>query len=208
MEIWATRGSFSIAMSGLDGFLYKWNKDKTLSIWENKKAKYKTGAVSIQTNSGDFIEAVDGSGKVVWQGGDGEWCHIPLAKEPFHLRFRSLPKPEMSKAAYEKARRKVTRYLVSDSPYSAGIQGKLTDAIAWMNKKLSEIPKAYRTTAEIEFRNRHEYGDSYEHVEITYQEPETDEELTFRLTVEAERARVAAAKRKAKFNELKTEFCG
>lgn len=205
MDIWATNGSFAVAAMGFVSYKTAWNKDKTLSVWE-VDGKYKTGVVVVQTGRGDFIEAINDVGDVVWQGGDGEWCHVPISKKPIRLRFRKLPRPGLSKHGFEKARRKVTRYLVSDSPYSAGIQGKLTGSIKWMNKKLLEIPKDCRASAQIEFRNRHEYGESYEHVEITFQQPETDDELMWRLTVEAERARVALAEKKASFEKLKSEL--
>lgn len=207
MDIFATDKSFAISI-GPDSFLYRWNKDKTLAVWENPKSEYKRPAISVQTNHGDFIEATDKSGKVICSGGDGETCWLPIGKEPVTLRFRELPKIEMSKVELEKRRITVTRYLYSDSPYSLGLNDKLTTVIAILEKKLSKIPKAYRDTAEIEFRNRMSYGESYENVEITWTEPETDEELMQRLQIEAERARVAADKERAQFKKLRDKFCG
>lgn len=206
MDIFATDGSFSVALGGLDSFLYGWNKDKTLSVCKNPKSKYKHSLVSIQTNHGDFIEATDEAGGVVWQGGDGEWCHVPIGKKPIKLRFRRLPKPTLSKRDMEKARQKVKRLLVSDSPYSLGVPDSLEKAIAWMKAKLAEVPKAARKTAKIDFHSRSSYGESYDNIAITYTEPETDDELVWRLTVEAERGRVNLARKKQKLASLKAEL--
>ena len=207
MDIWTTDGSFAVGMTGMDSFFYKWNKDKTLSVWENAKAKYKIPTITIQTGYGDFIEALDGDDKIVFHGGGGEWCHLPIRKVPLRLRFKALPDPKLTKQEMDKARQIVERHLCSDSPYSLGLDTKLSDAIAILQKKLGEVPKAYRHTAEIEFRNRHEYGESYENVEITWREPETDDEVIYRLKVAAEHARIGTEKEREQFKKLRSKFC-
>jgi hypothetical protein len=191
----------------MDSFLYEWNKDKTLSVCENPKSKYQMPALSVTTGRGDFIEVLDDAGKVILEGGGGEWCYVPISKKPVRLRFKKLPEPKLTKAEMDKARRIVTRYLCSDSPYSLGLDTKLADAISILQKKLQEVPKAYRDTAEIEFRNRSEYGEGYENVAITWREPETDAELIYRLKVEAEHARIGSEKERAQFKKLRAKFC-
>lgn len=208
MDIFATDGSFSVAMAGIDSFLYVWDKkDKSLLVKANPKTEYPHDVVMIQTNAGDFIEAVDHSGKIVFLGGDGEWCHVNIGKKWTRLRFRKLSEPKLSKEEFDKARKIVTRTLYSDSPYSLGLNSNLADAIKILQAKLAEVPMKYRKTAQIEFRDRISYGESYENVAITYAEPETDEELKRRLTVEAERGRITLAKKKAKLESLKAELC-
>lgn len=207
MDIFASDGSFGVSMGGLDGFLSSWNKDKTLSIRENPKAKYKMPAVTVQTGRGDFIEALDEKGNIVYEGGGGEWFYIPIGKSPLKLRFKKLPESKLTKAEKDKARKIVTRYLYSDSPYSLGIDAKLSEAISILQKKLQEVPAAFRNTAEIEFRNRSSYGESYENVEITWQEPETDDELIYRLKVDAEHKRIKSEKEREQFKKLRAKFC-
>ena len=192
---------------GLGSFFYEWNKDKTLSVWENPKAKYKVPAVTVQTGRGDFIEGLDENDKVIFEGGGGQWCHVPIGKKPTRLRFKKLPEPSLTKSEMDKARNIVTRCLYSDGPYSLGLNAKLSEAIAILQKKLQEVPKDHRDTAEIEFRIRHEYGESYENVAITWREPETDAELIYRLKVEAEHARIGTEKEKAQFKKLRAKFC-
>lgn len=207
MDIFASDNSFGVRMGGFDSFIYKWNKDKTLSVWENPKAKYPHSSITVQTGRGDFIEALDENDNVVFDGGGGEWCHLTIGKKPIRLRFKKLPEPKLTKAEMDKARQVVTRYLCSDSPYSLGLDTKLSDAITILQKKLQEIPKPYRDTAQIEFRNRSSYGESYENVEITWREPETDDELIYRLKVEAERARIGTEKERQQFKRLRAKFC-
>lgn len=208
MDIHAHNGSFGIAMSGMDSFLYAWDKkDKTLLVSQNTKAKFKSPGVTIETGHGDFIEGVNDKGDVVFEGGGGEWCHLPLGKKPIRLRFKKLPEPTLTKSQMNKARNIVTRYLYSDSPYSLGIDAKLTKAIAILQKKLEEVPKAYRDTAAIDFSNSHSYGESYANVEITWQEPETDQELIYRLKVDAEHKRIKSEEERAEFKKLRAKFC-
>jgi hypothetical protein len=207
MDIYAHDGSFGVAMGGFDSFLYGWGKDKTLSLKANPKAKYKRPSVSIETGRGDFIEAIDEKGNVVSEGGGGQWYYVEIGKALITLRFKTLPKPDLTKAQMDKARRRVTRHLYSDSPYSLGVNTKLSAAIELLQKKLVEVPKAYRHTAEIEFGSRTSYGESYEHVEITWTEPETDEELLYRLKVEAEHKRRSTENERAQFKKLRDKFC-
>lgn len=207
MDITAFDGGFAVSMMAGEMFHFNWDKKtKELLVWENPKAKYKLPAVNVMTNRGDFIEAANDAGEVISQGGDGEFFYVPISKEPTRLRFRKLPKPSLSKSEFDKARKKVTRYVYSDSPYGLGLNDKLSKAISILEEKLSAIPKEYRDTAQIEFSNRMEYGETYENVEITYESPETDDELMRRLTIEAERSRIALDRKRAKLAKLKAEL--
>jgi hypothetical protein len=201
MEIYAIDGGFSVGMMH-HGWDSKWNKDNTLSVW----ATGERTSVMITTNRGTFIEAVNEAGEVVGQGGDGEWCHFGVSKKPIRLRYKALPVVKMTKAQIDKQRKVVTRYLLSDRPYSLDLPGDLPGMIEWMKGKLAEIPKACRGNTSFKFDTTMEYGETYPNVELTYQEPETDEEVTLRLKIEAERERVATAKKKAQLAALKEEL--
>jgi hypothetical protein len=203
MDITASNGSFFVAMMRLGDWQSEWNKDKTLSVWSTGKGG---NSIHIQTGRGDYLEGLDEDGKVIWEGGGGNWCWLPLTKKPIKLRFKKLPQPELTKAQMDKARKIVTRCLVSDSSYSLKVPDNLAGAIEWMQAKLKEIPKAARDSATIDFGTRHEYGESYENIKIEYREPETDEELIWRLSVEAEEARVATLRKKAEYEKLKREL--
>jgi hypothetical protein len=204
MDIFAGDGRFGVGM-GLGGFKYEWKKDNTISLIEDDGSKYKRGVIMVLVQQGDFIEAIEADGRVVAEGGDGDTLWVPVSKKAIRLRFKELARPSISKAELDKALTTVTRYLYSDSPYSLGLDTKLSAAIAILQGKLEEIPGKYRDTAEIEFRNRHEYGESYENVTITWKEPETDEELIRRLQIEAERGRLSRIAKKRQLEKLKAE---
>ena len=56
----------------------------------------------------------------------------------------------------------------------------LVDVIAWFSNKLAEIPEQYRADARCEIDAVSGYeGESYAHIEISYERPETDKEMTY-----------------------------
>lgn len=65
-----------------------------------------------------------------------------------------------------------------------GLPRRLADAIQAFQETLLEIPPEYRNSAEIDFEPAWEYGESYEHVRITYERPETQEEEASRRSEE------------------------
>jgi hypothetical protein len=201
VNIFATDDSFMVGMFAQ--FKCRWNKrDKSLSIWSD-------GGVirtNITTNRGTFVEVLDQSGAVTSYGGDGNWMWVEVGKKSVTLRHKKLPPLNLSSAQLEKKKRSVTRYLVDDRPYSVGIPDTLAGAIKWLEKKRDAIPEASRTKARFRFDTTMEYGETYPHVEITYEERETDEEVTRRLQVEAERKRLADMGERAHFERLKSKF--
>ena len=199
MEVFATDGSFAIGM--FTDFKHRWNEDKTLTLWRDGK-----GFVDVSTNSGTFIEVLDKTGAVINLGGDGQSFYVTLDKKPVTLRYKVLPAIKLSKAEFDKRRQTVTRYLVSDAPYSLKIPGTLAGAIKWLEKKAESIPAASRAKASFEFGTEYRYGESYPNIEISYREPETDKELVTRLQIEAERARIAEEKQRSQFKALKAKF--
>lgn len=202
MDIIASNGSFAVRALGRDHFKCGWKKPNQLLVWDIKDYH-----VNVETYRGDFIEVVDKNGKVIREGGDGEWFWLEPRKDKVTLRFKKLPDLTLTKNEREKQRKIVTRYLISDAPYSLHIPDTLTGAIAWMQKQLKAVPAAYRSKAKFEFGTTSSYGETYANIEITYPEPETIAELTLRLKIEAERGRILENSERDKFNKLKTKFC-
>lgn len=200
MDIFATTdGKFAVGM--LLNAEYKWNTDNTLSVW-NKEPSF----VNVTTNRGTFIEAIDKSGAVVASGGDGEFFYIAISKEPITIRYKALAKIALTKADLDKHRKIVTRYLLSDRPYSLNLPDTLLGMIKWFEKQVKAIPIASRPKARFRFDTTMEYGETYPHIEITYDEPETDNEIVDRLQIETERDRIINDKERATFRKLKSKF--
>ena len=181
---------------------YEW-KEGGLSVWSDDK---KPTPVQVTTNRGTFIEAIDADGNVVVSGGDGNWLYVPVGREPLTLRYKTLPEIALSKSALDKKRMKMTRYLIDDQPYSAGVPDTLPETIKWLQDKLAEIPVASRKKAVCRFDTSMSYGETYPHVEISYEEPETDDEVRLRLQIEAERAAINDAHERAKLAKLKAKY--
>lgn len=60
----------------------------------------------------------------------------------------------------------------------------LKEAIQFFQETLLEIPPEYRDSAAIDFEPMWSYGESYEHVSITYERPETEAEEASRKAEE------------------------
>lgn len=204
MDIWAINGKFSVTMGFMsDRFQSDWNKDGTLAVRSKEKA---THPISVMTYRGDFVEAIDEAGDVVASGGDGHSLYIHLTQKPVTLRFKKFAPLNLTASQLNKARQTVRRYLVSDSPYSLGVPGTLPKAIAWLEKKLAEIPEASRKKSRLDLSNSYSHGESYSNVEITYDEPETDAEVIKRLQIDAERAARTEATERATLDALQKKF--
>ena len=208
MDIVAVDGNFAVAAMGMSkeyGFDTRWNTPEgTLTVWVGRHSKRKD--VHVSTNQGIFLEAVDESGKVIVSGGDGDWFYVPLGKKPITLRYKVLPKVKLSKPELDKHRQTITRYLVSDSPYSLEIPDTLVGVIKWLEKQAKAIPEASRAKASFRFATTTEYGETYPNIEITYDEPETDKELISRLQIESEREHRKEENARQQFEVLKTRF--
>lgn len=201
MDIVALGDGFGIGM--MADFKYAWNKkDGTLSVSADKR-KY---PVHVTTNRGIFVEVVNESGDVIQEGGDGNWLYVKLGKHPVTLRYKTLPDPGLSRSVINKARQTVTRYLVDDMPYSAGVPDNLPKLIEWLKSKMAEMPAASRKGATCRFDTSMSYGETYPHVEVSYTEPETDEEVIRRVQIERERARLSDNAERAKLAALKAKF--
>lgn len=202
MDIMAIDGKFAVGAFLARDFKYKWNEDaNALSVWADKST-----AVSVTTNRNTFIEAVNEGGEIVYEGGDGEWLHIPVGKKPLLLRYKNLTGIKPTKAEINKARKTVRRYVVSGQPYSLDIPNTVVGVIGWLNDHLKDIPKAVRDSASFSFDTTMEYGETYPRIEIHYSEPETDEEVITRLGIEKERTRISELKEREKFDSLKKKF--
>lgn len=201
MEIIASDGRFLVGALRVGDWQYEWNKDGTLSIWGKRDIR-----VHVTTYRGDFIQLLDAEDHVLCEGGDGEWFCIEVAKEKRRLRFKKLPDPQLSASALNKARQRVTRYLLSEAPYSCDLPDTLNGVIKWMQKKLAEIPEASRAKASFRFDTTMEYGETYPRIEISYTEPETDDEVIKRVQIERERARIAEGKEREQLSRLRKKF--
>jgi len=205
MDIWATGDSWAFGM-GLGGFKYAVDKKtRDLSLVLDNKAEYKRDSFMVQTGRGIFIETLV-DGEVVQSGGDGNWYYITLGKKPTILRYKKLPDPELSAPEIEKNRQSVKRWLVDDQPCGAGVPDTLVGLIGWAEKLLKKIPEKSREAARCSFDTSSSYGETYPQVEVTYSEPETDEEVIARVKIERERGRIAGLEKRAQFDKLKREF--
>jgi len=202
MDITASDGKFYTALMGLNKIDYEWSKNG-LVFSTKEKPKY---PLYVRTGRGDFVECVNAEGEVISEGGDDHNYYVIPTKEKQTLRFKKLPPIKLTAKELDEKRQKVTRWLVSDMPYSLGVPNDLEGVIKWFQDKLAEIPKACRASARVDFHSRMSYGETYENLKITYEEPETDDELKHRLQVEAERARVSKIKKQEQLEKLKAEL--
>lgn len=210
MDITASQGKFYIAMMRTGDWKYKWNKNGTLSI-----AGGRGYPIHVTTYSDDFIEAIDAEGRVLADGGDGDWFYFPEGKETVTLRFKKLPDTNLTPPEIKKARRKTTVHVVDQQRHDSGpfqfgasyADGSLGKVIASLQKIRDGIPKQYRAKARCEIDSKSGYEDShYAHVEISYERPETDAEVIHRVQIERERSRIAENKERAQLVALKSKF--
>lgn len=204
MEIIAYENSFALTMFQSDNVVYATEK-KRPGLWVSTKKE--PARVGVRTHRGQFIEVVNKAGEILQSGGDGGWFYVEATKAAVFLRHKKLPDPALTKAELDKAREKVERVLCSDMPHSLGIPDNLEAAIAWFQKKLAKIPAPCRASASVSFRSSYSHGESYDNIEISYDEPESDKEVIARIQIDRERKRVADAAELAKFQQLKTKFC-
>lgn len=202
MDLIYQGGKFLVMVGFGRGVKYAWRKDGSISA----KCDEPT-AIMVQTHSGDFLEVLDDKTKeVIQEGGDGQWFRVNVSKAPVCIRPKKLPAAKLTAAQREKQRRTVTRYLLSDSPYSLGVPDTVAGTIKWLSKQIAKIPAASRARAEIDFAERREYGESYGNIAITYREKETDAELDARLQADAERKRLREAAERTQLAALETKY--
>lgn len=210
MEVMAIGGQFSVSMMRLGDWKHEWNKkDGTLSIWG------KARAVSVTTNRGEFIEAVDPDGNVLHEGGDGQWFYVPVTKEKTKLRFKKLPDPKLTKAELDKARKSTTVTVADQERYDGGpfefgasyTDGTLDRVIESLEKIRASIPAQYRNKARCEIDSESGYeGSHYAHIEVSYERQETDEEVIERVKIDRERARIMESAERAQLDSLKSKY--
>lgn len=193
-------GSFGVAAMRLGGWKPVWRKGIGLEVGPSDRP------LNVTTNRGVFVEVVNEAGEVVEQGGDGEWFYVSPSDEVRLLRYKTLPDPALTPAQLNKARKTVTRYLVSDMPYNLSIPGTLVGVIKWMEEQLAAIPEASRKNASFRFDTSMEYGETYPNVEITYSEKETDEEVIRRVQIERERDELTEIGERARLADLQAKY--
>lgn len=197
MDIFVNDGRFMVGMFAR--FKYEWADDGTLSVW-GSAASY----AHVTTNRGTFVEAVDAEDHLIAEGGDGNWCYVPVGEKPIRLRIKSLPDPELTIKQIDKERQNVTRHLFCDKPYN--LPDTLPAMIEWMKGRLEEIPEACRENTRFSFDTTMEYGETYPEVEITYTEAETNEEVVRRIQIERERARIKEVAEREQLQALQAKF--
>ena len=81
------------------------------------------------------------------------------------------------------------------------------ECVAWFAAKIAEIPNKYKTTAKIEIESVSSYEDShYARIEIYYDRPETDEEMSEREAEERRRQEAQIAKELRTLAELQAKY--
>lgn len=207
MDIFAIGGSWGFALGGGGGFKYSVDKKSgDLSLVLAPKAKYKRAVFAVNVPSGVFLETVNADGEVIFTGGDGDHYYIHLGKKPMTLRYKRLPDPKLTTKEIDKERQNVTRCLFDNHSWNAGEPDTLIGLIAWAEKLLAKIPEKYRKAAVCRFDTSMSYGETYPHVEVSYEEPETDKEVIARVQIQRERARLAEMEKRTQFEKLKSEF--
>ena len=187
MFIFATEYSFAVAIGSK--ISYKWDKkSRGLLVWAGDGDFNHT---TVETDRGQFIEAVDATGAIIKEGGDGHWFNLDLSAEPILLRHKTLPSLELPASRLAYARQTVTRWAYCDGP--SALPATFSGVIAWMQERLAEIPAECRESARFRFGTTAEYGETSPEIEITYSQKESDEEVTRRIQIETERARLTEA---------------
>lgn len=83
----------------------------------------------------------------------------------------------------------------------------LVNAISWFQSKLEEIPVEYRETARCEIDSKSGYeGDHCGHIAISYQRPETNEEMASRIARNEQREAAKSAEEIAVLQALRERY--
>ena len=188
---------------GAGKFNHATSEDGWLSVWaENDERPY----VMVMSQRGLYIEIADEAGNKIGEFGDGAYHHIDISKRVMMRRI-DLPDPKLSPEELDAERRSVTRTLVEDAPYSIdGFPGGLRDMISWLGERLEEIPEDCRDSASVEFDTTMEYGETYPNFRIEYEQPETDDEVIYRVKVQRKRDEQADMAERAEFERLKAKL--
>ena len=81
------------------------------------------------------------------------------------------------------------------------------DFVDWLNGVVEKIPEEYRANAEIEIDSIGGYeGEHHAEVNISYERPETDEEMATRLDNERRQRINSEAREREEYERLKLKF--
>lgn len=103
---------------------------------------------------------------------------------------------------------KVTLLDASRSDGAGWPPDDLAGAIAWMQSHMAAIPEAHRASAKFEIRASFEYGDPIAMIEVSYERPETAEEIAKRLDREASAVAERENRERLEYELLKEKFEG
>jgi len=85
----------------------------------------------------------------------------------------------------------------------------LMEAVEWLKSKLESVPEEFRHSAKIEIGSVGSWEDShYATIEITYERPETDDEMRARDAHYKARREQVTADMKRQYEQLKAMFEG
>lgn len=172
------------------------------------------GMTMFEVGSTRHIEAVDQRGAVREVG---KSFHL-YAREGDEITFRRLapPRTDFTAAEIKKARRSKTVTVVNQGEHDGGsfdfgeeyTNGSLAKVLASLTAIRASIPAAYRAKARCGIDSEGGYeGSHHARIEVSYERPETDDEVVARLTDEetddaikerGERAKLAALQKKYK----------
>lgn len=94
-----------------------------------------------------------------------------------------------------------------DDGFPAGYGSSLEGFVAWVTQQLNSIPVAHRGSARIEISSVSSWEDShYSRITITYDRPETDEEMRGRLERVAQQGRERQSHELATLAALKKKY--
>lgn len=171
-----------------------------------------SGHVLGQVRSNDIAQ-IEINGAVVSTG-----THMMLhANDGDFVRVVKVEPPplDLTEADIAKARSTVTVTVASQERYDEGpfsfgasyTDGSLSEVIDSLIAIRDSIPAEYRSAARCEIDSESGYeGSHYASIEVTYERPETDEEVTRRLHQESVKAKIDRAAEYAAYERLAKKF--
>ncbi len=97
--------------------------------------------------------------------------------------------------------------LFRQEQYEGGwIPENLTDAVAWLQGYLEQVPEEYRDKATIEITSQSDYDYHKPCIEISYHRPPTDQEKQDRLEDERQHSEAREARDRQEYYRLRAKF--
>lgn len=105
-------------------------------------------------------------------------------------------------------KRRTKKVVVHDASQYDGdfIPSNFTEALSWLQEKLVSIPKEHRALAILGIDSYSEYDSSYVRVEISFERPETDDEMSARIENEKQAVSTHEQRERADLARLKAQY--